>query len=342
MIIKYPKALQKGDKIAVTAISSGVEKPLHILLEKAKSNIESLGYKVELAKTVWNDEKSRSATKEIRAEEFMELLVDPTIKAIIPPWGGQFSLEILPLLDWEKIKKNTPKWILGYSDISTINFVYTTITGNASAHGINFVEMSAPTLDETSSSWHKVLTANHGDVINQKSSFEFQSSWEKVFMNPATGFYFDTKTEWKSINTHEHFSGRLLGGVINTIQNLHGTPFDQVEEYLDTYTKDQGTIWYLESVGMSAAEIYRALWQMKINGWFKNTNGVLIGRSSGYAPTKDYELEDVLMDIFYHDNIPFIYDVDIGHLPPQNTLVNGALANVSYKNGTGKITMHFK
>ncbi|MBR7798151.1 LD-carboxypeptidase [Agaribacter marinus] len=342
MKIQYPTPLQKGDKIAVTAISSGVERPLHILLEEAKSNMESLGYQVELAETVWTEEKARSATKEKRAKEFMDLYMDPTVKAIIPPWGGQFSLEIFPLLDWEKIKKMPPKWILGYSDISTMNFVYTTITGNASAHGINFVEMSAPTLDETSSGWERVLTANQKEIVTQQSSSKFQSSWEKVFKNPATGFYLDSQTEWKSLNTKETFSGRLLGGVINTLQNIHGTPFDQVENYLDTYTENEGTIWYLESVDMSAAEIYRALWQMKTNGWFKNTNGVLIGRLSGYTPTKDYQLKDVLIDIFSKENISFIYDVDTGHLPPQLTLVNGALAQVFYEKGAGKIDIHFK
>ncbi|ANC77429.1 microcin immunity protein [Fictibacillus phosphorivorans] len=340
MKINYPNGLVKGDKVAVTALSSGVEQSMHILLEKAKRNLITLGYEVVLGNTVWKEEKARSAAKEIRAEEFMEFYTDPLIKAIIPPWGGQFAIEILPLIDWENLKKLPPKWILGYSDISTFNFVYTTTTGNASAHGINFNEMSAPQLDETSSRWHDVLTANKGDFIKQNSSKKFQSSWEKVFQNPATGFYLDTKTEWKSTVKRVSFSGRLIGGILNTLQLLHGTPFDNVESYIENCTIDVGTVWYFESVDMSAAEIYRALWQMKINGWFKNTNGILIGRLSGYTASKDYELLDVLEDIFSEANIPFVYDVDISHLPPQITLVNGAIANIRYQKGVGEIELN--
>lgn len=342
MKINYPNGLKKGDKIAVTALSSGVEQPLHLLLEKAKVNLESLGYEVVLGNTVWKEKKSRSASKEIRAAEFLEFYTDPSIKAIIPPWGGQFAIEVLPFIDWEYLKKLPPKWILGYSDISTVNFVYTTTTGNASAHGINFNEMTAPQLDETSSRWHDVLTAHKGDLIKQKSSEQFQSSWEKVFQNPATGFYLDTQTEWKSIGEKTSFSGRLIGGVLNTLQSLHGTPFDNVNRYLDNYTSDVGTVWYFESVDMSSAEIYRALWQMKINGWFNNTNGVLIGRLSGYKSSKDYVLVDVLKDIFTESNIPIIYDVDISHLPPQITLVNGAIAKIHYHNGKGEIELILK
>jgi muramoyltetrapeptide carboxypeptidase LdcA involved in peptidoglycan recycling len=92
---------------------------------------------------------------------------------------------------------------------------------------------------------------------------------------------------------------------------------------------------------MSAAEIYRALWQMKYNGWFRNTNGVLIGRASGYHSTKDFELEDALSEIFGREEIPVIFDTDIGHLPPQNTLVNGAYSEIHYIDGKGTISMKF-
>jgi muramoyltetrapeptide carboxypeptidase len=32
-----------------------------------------------------------------------------------------------------------------------------------------------------------------------------------------------------------------------------------------------------------------------------------------------------------------VYDVDIGHQPPQFTLINGALATLTFENGGGQI-----
>src|SRR5699024_8271813 len=146
-MIKYPKPLKVGDKIGVTAPSSGVEKSLHILLEKAKENVDKEGYFVIEGDTIWTENKAKSSSKEIRAQLLLSVFKDDSIVAIIPPWGGQCSMGVWPLIDWELLEKLPPKWILGYSDISTLSFAYTTITGNASSHGTNFNELSAPKWD---------------------------------------------------------------------------------------------------------------------------------------------------------------------------------------------------
>jgi muramoyltetrapeptide carboxypeptidase LdcA involved in peptidoglycan recycling len=92
---------------------------------------------------------------------------------------------------------------------------------------------------------------------------------------------------------------------------------------------------------MNAADIFRHLWQMKQCGWFVNTNGVLLGRAAGYSPSKNFELVDALNSIFGEMSIPVIYDADIGHIPPQITFVNGALAEVTYKDHKGMVSMSF-
>lgn len=110
-MVKYPKPLEIGNKIGVTAPSSGVEEHLHILLHKAKENVEKEGFKVIEGDTIWTEYRATSASKEKRAEEFVSFFKDESISAIIPPWGGQFSMAILPLIDWDSLKKLPPKWI---------------------------------------------------------------------------------------------------------------------------------------------------------------------------------------------------------------------------------------
>lgn len=343
MKIKYPTSLKLNSCIGVTAPSSGVERSLHILVDEAKQQISRKGFKVIIGETVLTQYKGRSASKEKRAEELMSFLQDDRISVIMPPWGGSFTMEILPLIDWDKLKILKPKWILGYSDISTFNFAYTTITGHASAHGVNFTELSAPTWDELSSKWIDVLNCAENEEIQQYSSKRYQSSWEKVYANPAKGFYFDSNTEWKTLNSEDEvtFSGRLIGGCVSTLQVLVGTPFDNVNNFINQYCHEEGVIWYLETIGMDAAKIYRALWQMQQNDWFTNIKGVLFGRASRYQDLGDFTLTDALKDVFESFNIPVIYDVDVGHTPPQNILVNGAYATVKYSKGTGSITMKY-
>ena len=88
---------------------------------------------------------------------------------------------------------------------------------------------------------------------------------------------------------------------------------------------------------MSVADFYRTLWQMREAGWFKNANGILIGRTRAKESMKDFSYEDVLHSAFDVLNIPVIYDIDVGHVELQWTMINGAFANFEYAKEKGKI-----
>ena len=118
--MRYPKLLEKGDTIGVCAPSSGVAPYLHKVLDHAIENVTALGYKVEVTQSVRHDEKLVSADAKTRAKEFMELYTNEKVKAIIPPYGGEFLLDMLPHLDFSLLSKIEPKWVCGYSDITTL------------------------------------------------------------------------------------------------------------------------------------------------------------------------------------------------------------------------------
>lgn len=336
--IQYPKPLLVGDQIAVTAPSSGVEKEIHHFLHEARNRLTQEGYIIREGETIWTQRKSASASKEVRAKELMDFLTDPSISAIIPPWGGEFTIDILPFLDWDQLRNIPPKWILGYSDISTLSFVYTLLTGYATAHGVNYVDLRAPKWDGLTGRWAEVLATSSGGTITQVSSEYYQSSWEKAFQGEHLGYALDTPTIWKTLDSSSQtekisLSGRLLGGCIETLVSLAGTRFAPVPSFNREYAPD-GILWYLECSESSAAQLYRALWTIRENGWFEHANGVLFGRhTSGYQDTQDFTYLDALEEIFTSLQIPVVYDTDIGHVPPQLIMVNGAQAHVTVQDG---------
>ncbi|KGX84446.1 S66 family peptidase [Pontibacillus marinus] len=337
-MIKYPKPLQEGDTIAVTAPSSGVEEELHWLLHQAKKHAEEMSFNIVIGDTVWTERKARSTSKEERAEELMNFLLDDQVDVVMPPWGGEFLMQLLPLLNWDKLKHARPKWILGFSDISTLTFAFTLHTGIATAHGTNFFDLSLKKMDALTSRWREVLGLEDGEALTQRSSHLYQSSWEKVFENPGEQFVLDTPTEWKTTGGHSvSFEGRLIGGCANTLNIIAGTkhaPFELFQSQVE-----EGLVWYLEWVEWSASDALRALWKFKELGWFENTNGVLIGRPIGGGNTKDFTYEEAIHEVFEEVNIPVIYDVDIGHMPPQMTLINGAFTEVEAAEGKGSVTI---
>ncbi|MBY0202474.1 LD-carboxypeptidase [Paenibacillus cucumis Kampfer et al. 2016] len=341
--IRYPQPLVKGDTIGVAAPSSGVGESMHRHLEDSKHHMERLGFNIKESPSLRNNSKCVSAPKESRAAELNAFMLDPGIQAIIPPWGGEFLMDTLPLLDWEAMKKSPPKWVLGYSDISTFLFAYTLLTGSASAHGTNYVDLRTNELDPVTARWIDVLQTKADEEITQVSSTHYQSEWNMGL----PGFNLDTPSCWKQLGASEtlsdsvRFSGRLIGGCMDTITCLIGTPFAPVEDYLHQYCADEGTIWYLESCEMDASDIYRRLWQMRQAGWFAGANGFLFGRPAGYSDTADFTFTDALSSALGDLTVPLLYDVDLGHIPPQMTFVNGAVGQVSYESGRGTLHMSY-
>jgi muramoyltetrapeptide carboxypeptidase len=139
--MKYPSPLIKGSKIAITAFSSGVPEELHQRLDIVISNLKKSGFDVVEGNCLRENIKHVSSSSELRAQELMKFLCDETISAIAPPWGGEFAMDILPLLDYERLKTVKPKWIFGYSDVSTIAVALMTKLGWSTVHCSNLMEL---------------------------------------------------------------------------------------------------------------------------------------------------------------------------------------------------------
>lgn len=213
-MIRYP-TLHAGGTIGVTAPSSGAEPKLHHLLHEAKEQMELQGFHVQFGDTVWIQHKAKSAPAKVRAAELTEMMNDEQIDMIIPVWGGEILIELLPYIQFEKIDA---KWILGYSDTSILLLATTLTTGLATAHGPNFADLRAKHLDETTAMWKNVLATKTGQFIMQHSSATYQKDWPDISSEAV--FQLTEPTYWKSVtNEPVKMEGRLLGGCIDIIRH---------------------------------------------------------------------------------------------------------------------------
>lgn len=336
-MIRYPE--RKIEKIGVTAPSSGVDPDDHEILQSAIKRLEERGFKMKVGETSWTQSEAKSADAEKRASELMEMLEDETVDAIMPPWGGELLIEVLEYMDFEAIPE---KWMVGYSDISLLLLAVTLKTGIATAHGTNLVDLRGPESDKTTAKWLEVLKTAKGGTVTQNSSEKFQEKWD--FENPSPViFHLTEKTEWKTVSGEaERFSGRLLGGCIDVISHIIGTPYGNVEHFRETHIPGEPVIWYLENCEMNVADLKRSLTQMKYAGWFNHISGIIFGRSPANQEVGGYTAEKMYEDLSEELGVPIAYDIDLGHVPPQITFVNGAYAVIDVENGEGKVTQEFK
>lgn len=337
--MKYPEFIKKGDVISVTVPSLGFYKKEQLLeYDNAIKNIEKMGFKFLETQNVRTNEKGRSSSAKERAKQLMQVLENPEVSAIIFAKGGDFACEVLDELDFERLKDIKPKWLQGFSDITNLGFVFTTNLDIATIYGENIRDYGMREPFEYLTNSIKMM---QGEEIVQKSFgvCEPKDAERGIFET----YNLTERTSWKSLQGEEKikFSGRCIGGCFDVIVNLIGTKYDKIKEYIEKY-KDDGIVWFFDIFEMSTPQVFCHLWQMKNAGYFENCKGILFGRP--FMVREDYELSlaDVIKDAVENLNIPIVLDVDIGHVPPQMPIVNGAILEVSYENGNGTIQTFFR
>ncbi|MFW6599167.1 hypothetical protein ACQBAU_01675 [Propionibacteriaceae bacterium Y2011] len=137
---------------------------------------------------------------------------------------------------------------------------------------------------------------------------------------------------WRLHDAEElEVSGRLIGGCIETIVNLAGTPYGDVAAFGERYASD-GLIVYLEASEDEAATICRNLHGLRLAGWFEQATAILIGRTNAGDNPKMTQ-EQAVLDALGRLDLPIVFDVEIGHVPPHLPLVSGAMAAVTVDAG---------
>ncbi len=347
MAIRIPRPLVAGDVVALTAPSSGVRAPLHPRLDRAIEALRSRGLRVVEGATLRQQAQGQSAPARERAEELMDFLLDPTVAAVLPPWGGERALEVLRHLDARALAAATPKWLSGFSDVSTLQVAMLTRFGWGSLHGPNLMELGAATLDATTARMFDVLFAGRATAdapLVQSSAPRHRrvgagNDWAG---NPAEDLVADTPVRWRRLDGSDApltLRGRLVGGCLDTLARLAGTPWGDVPGFVRAAAGD-GALLFLENAEMPPFELVRALTGLRLAGWLDGLSGVLVGRNAGPAnpnPASGFADVDACAAALGDLPCPVLLDLDIGHLPPQLSLVQGAMAEVTFADGAGRV-----
>ena len=335
----YPKFLQKGATIGVPAVSDGsYNETSNIRFKNSIKRFEEMGYKVIPSKNLYNSVMTRSADAITRAKEFNDMIKNKDIDFLMCAAGGEFLLEILPYIDFEKIKEN-PKFVQGFSDPTGIMYPITTKCDIATIYSVNFKSFGMQNLEED---LKKDLDIISGNIIEQ-NSFELYEEEGLERVTGLEGYNLTEKVEWKSLDGKDaKFSGRIIGGCFDNIAEIAGTKFDGGAEFVERY-KEDGTIWYFDNFALSNESVIRTLWKFNELGYFKYTKGIIFGRFCFENSELGYSIEQALKDsVISKLNIPIIYDADISHKGPSFTIINGALAEVDINDKKGKIKLELK
>jgi muramoyltetrapeptide carboxypeptidase len=336
-MLRFPAPLQPGDRIGVTATSAGVQGAEADRIRFCVGWLREAGYKVVVGDCM-DGAGITSGPAEMRAAELSQMLCDPSIRCVVPPWGGETAIDVVDKLDWDALSAAEPTWLVGFSDLATILLPLTTRLGWATMHGDNL----ADTPYEPPEGLLRWLDIASGPGPHRQRDSGVIADWWRFEEDPKA-------TAWQRVGTGTwslhgadslDVDGRLIGGCIETLCNLAGTPYGDVAEFGRTFAED-GLIVYLEAAGDEAATICRNVHGLRLAGWFDHARAVLIGRTSAPDNPKMTQREAVL-DALATVDVPVVFDVEIGHVPPHLPLVNGAVATVTMDGDDHEILQQFR
>ncbi|MGB8650840.1 MAG: S66 peptidase family protein [Mycobacteriales bacterium] len=336
-MMRFPAPLRTGDRIGVTSPSAGVEGPGRERIDFCVDWLRDAGYDVVIGQCM-DGAGITSAPASDRAAELTGMLCDPAIRCVLPPWGGETAIDLLDKLDWDALADADPTWLVGFSDLSTILLPITIRLGWATLHGDNLADTPYRVPDGLLA-WREIA-ASAGP--HRQRDAGLVGDWWRFDEDPRA-------TEWKRAGDggwslhgadRVRVTGRLIGGCVETLCNLAGTPYGDVMAFGRTHA-DEGLVVYLEAAGDEAATICRNLHGLRLAGWFEHARAILVGRTNAPDNPKLTQREAVL-DALGSLDLPIVFDLEIGHVPPHLPLTNGALATVTVDGGTREIVQELR
>jgi muramoyltetrapeptide carboxypeptidase len=275
-----PEKINIGDKIGIIATARKISLEQ---LNPAIEILESWGLKVVLGRFLFEEDNQFSATVEQRTIDFQNMINDDAIKTILCARGGYGTVQLIDEIDFSKLYK-TPKWIIGYSDITVLHSHLNKL-GLATLHAtmpINFSKNTPKSLE----SLQRVLFG-----------------MKNIIKSPSHRFNRLGKVE-----------AEIIGGNLSILYSLLGSKSD-----LNT----DGKILFMEDLDEYLYHIDRMMINMKRNGKFKQLKGVIIGEMSDMNDNDipfGKTAEEIILEHIKDYNFPICFGFPSGHLDDNRTI----------------------
>ena len=293
------KRLNPGDCIGVVSPSNPVVEVIAKQYNTGIRRLHELGYQVIEGKHIHTKSWGYAASPQEKAEDINAMFANPQVNAIMCTEGGITANACLPYLDLEIITNN-PKIFIGISDITVLLNSIHAKTGLITFHGADVI-------------W------GFGNDQHPYELEEFNQSLHNARMEPIPN-----RDGAKCIRPGKA-TGKLLGGNINCLLKLVGTPY---------WPNFSGAILAIEAIGVPAASFDHMFQQLKQMGLFDQINGIITGFIDGTDNNKEsqFTMEEVLLRIVEEFHFPILKTNNFGHNCPNTTLPIGAMMHIDADN----------
>lgn len=302
-----PPALNKGDTVGLVSPSSATDDSFNLQL--AREAMEALGFRVKVGAHFAARRGHLAGTDAERAGDLNAMFADTSVKAIICTRGGSGAARLLPLLDYDAIRRN-PKVLLGYSDITALHNAIHAKTGLVTFHG-----------PIGSGSWNAFNVDQFQRVLLNRELVEFRNKVD-------AGDELVPRRNRTITITGGKARGELVGGNLTVLTALAGS------QYLPDFS---GKILFLEDVSEAPYRVDRMFSTLKLMGALDKVAGVIFGECTDCNPGDGYgslTLEQIFDDHIRPLKVPAYRGAMIGHIREQFIVPVGGMVELDADAGT--------
>jgi muramoyltetrapeptide carboxypeptidase LdcA involved in peptidoglycan recycling len=317
MEILKPKKLNKGDTIGIFTPSTPGYLYNEEMFQTGVKNLEELGFKVKLGHLTEQraSEGYRSGSPKERAEEFMTLVEDENVHALVSTIGGHNSSSMIPFLDFESIRKQR-KIFCGYSDVTSLHMAILKYAGLSTLYGPALMTWFGEYPNGVTDSVESFMAAATGQLSYPRAIKPF-SRWSNHCRDWGNGDWkniprkWEDNPGWRVLNPGE-VNGEIVVANLNTLMSAAGTGY---------FPDVEGKILLIEEMGASYSAEERSFNQLLLMGVFDQISGLIMGKpeveKNEGAP---FTLDELLLEVVGSRNYPIVSNFDCSHTLPMHTI----------------------
>jgi len=312
LTILKPYALQEGSTIGVFTPSSPGYKINHELFENGLKTLQRLGFNIKLGTLTARrgSQGYRSGTPRERAQEFMELIVDPDVHGLMATIGGSNSSSLIPYLNFDEIRKQR-KLICGFSDLTSLHLAVLKHAGLRTLYGPSVMcwfgdWQGVP----ESSDWFLEAAVRHRSgermVIAPSRWSNHQRRWDNGDWKCEPRDW-QVNEGWRVLNPG-HTCAPILALNLNTLMSTAGTPY---------WPDLGGKILLIEDMEATMSRTERHLRQLEAMKVFDKISGLIVGKPEVFKSEEaTFSYEDLFREIVGPRPYPIISNFDCSHCVP--------------------------
>ncbi|MBJ04586.1 MAG: LD-carboxypeptidase [Flavobacteriales bacterium] len=281
-----PPYLVKGDLIEIIAPARYVtQEDINFSIKL----VEKAGFKVKINSSVYQQHNIFGGTLLSRSNNLQNALDNSESKAILFARGGYGTIQIIDKINFIQFK-NSPKWLIGFSDITVLLSHIYSVFNIQSIHG------------------PMAFNFKRTNLNNLNALFDVLQGQSKNLKCPSSKF-----------NKTGSASGTLFGGNLSVLCSLIGSRSFPLN--------DAKIVFFIEDVDEYLYHLERMIYTLDRCGFFNKVQGLIIGEMKNILDNEikfGKNINNLILDIVDKYDFPVCFDFPFGHNRNNTPLVFGA------------------